>query len=45
MQQFKKMKLLNDDDLKELNKANQCKKLGMNIASFVYMRRIFENML
>lgn len=45
IQQFKKMKLLNEDDLKELNNANKCKKLGMNIASFVYMRRIFENML
>lgn len=45
IQQFKKMKLLNNDDLKELDKANQCKKLGMNVASFVYMRRIFENML
>lgn len=45
IQQFKKMKLLNDYDLKELDKANQCKKLGMNVASFVYMRRIFENLL
>ena len=45
IQQFKKMKLLNEDDLKELNNANKCKKLGMNIDSFVYMRRIFENML
>ena len=45
IQRFKKMKLLNEDDLKELNNANKCKKLGMNIASFVYMRRIFENML
>lgn len=45
IQQFKKMKLLNEEDLKELNNANKCKKLGMNIASFVYMRRIFENML
>ena len=45
IQKFKKMELLNEDDLKELNNANKCKKLGMNIASFVYMRRIFENML
>ena len=45
IQQFKKMKLLNEHDLVELNNANKCKKQGMNIASFVYMRRIFENML
>lgn len=45
IQRFKKMKLLSENDLKELDKSNQCKKLGMNVASFVYMRRIFENML
>lgn len=45
IQQFKKMKLLNEKDLNELNNANKCKKMGMNIASFVYMRRIFENIL
>ena len=45
IQAFKKMKLLSEDDLMELNNANKCKKLGMNVASFVYMRRIFENML
>lgn len=39
------MKLLSENDLKELYKSNQCKKLGMTVASFVYMRRIFENML
>lgn len=45
IQQFKKMKLLNENDMTELNNANKCRKLGMNVASFVYMKRVFENML
>ncbi len=45
IQKFRRMKLLSESDLKELEKANRCKKMGMNVASFVYMRRIFENML
>lgn len=42
---YQKMKLLDSEDLMDLNKANECKKNGLNIAAFVYMRRIFENML
>lgn len=45
MKRFKKLKLLDESDILELEKANKCKNLGMSIASFVYLRRIFENML
>ena len=45
MKRFKKLKLLDENDILELSKANKCKTLGMSIASFVYLRRVFENML
>ena len=45
MKRFKKLKLLDENDILELTKANKCKSLSMSIASFVYLRRVFENML
>lgn len=45
IKRFKKLKLLDENDITELGKANKCKKLGLSVASFVYLRRIFENML
>lgn len=45
MKRFKKLKLLDENDILELSKANKCKTLGMSIASFVYLRKVFENML
>lgn len=45
MKRFKKLKLLDENDILVLSKANKCKTLGMSIASFVYLRKVFENML
>ncbi len=45
LKKYKKNNIIDDKDLKEIEKAFNCKSQGMSVASFVYLRRVFENMI